>query len=263
MDEEKAEMACEKSILLTGWKQLLKMYLAALSSGIALGFFLIKLLHVPPELVFQLSSGRVSHVVTVFDAGMRLGIDQGVLIFTWNVLAALVSMGFFFCFHLFDPLKYQNPPRFLRKIIRGQKPMTLLCYLPGCRTIDSENIRRLYVWLMIPLLGVLMLGLESGMLMTVGSDSLKDLFFSFLTFLPHGIIEIPAFTLAGAVTYAGHLLVKEEVRKLGEGEIFLRLNRYQQSLQPLLIASVVTVMLFGAAMIEAHVTTRLAQYLFR
>lgn len=144
----------------------------------------------------------------------------------------------------------------------GQKRMKLLCYLPGCRAIESENIRRLYVWLMIPLLGILLLGLESGLLMTVGTHSLKDFFLSFLTFLPHGIIEIPAFTLAGAVTYAGHLLVKNEVENGAGSEIFTRLHEYRKTLNPFMTGIGVTGVLFLAAMIEAHVTTRLAEFLF-
>ncbi len=93
-------MAFNKSLLFTGWKQLLKMYLAALSSGVVLGLLLIQVFHVPAEIVFRFSSSRVAHAATVFDAGVAMGIDQGVLIFVWNVSAALVSMGFF----LFSPV---------------------------------------------------------------------------------------------------------------------------------------------------------------
>ncbi len=140
--------------------------------------------------------------------------------------------------------------------------MKLLCYLPGCRAIEKENIRRLYVWLMIPLLGIVLLGLESGLMMTVGINSVTDLFLSLLTFLPHGIIEIPAFTLAGAVTYSGHLLVKREVVQGDDGELFSHLRVYRQNVNPAVLAAVVAAALFLAAMIEAHFTTRLAQYLF-
>lgn len=143
----------------------------------------------------------------------------------------------------------------------GQKRMKLLCYLPGCKIIEEENLRRLYVWLMIPLLGIMLLGVESGLLLSLGVNSIQGLLWSFLSFLPHGIIEIPAFTLAGAVTYTGHLLVKNEVGEQGEKRVFLSLKEYQRSLQPVRLITVVIISLFLAAMIEAHFTTKLVEYL--
>lgn len=255
-------MAFDKSLLFTGWKQLLKMYLASLAVGVVCGLLLIQVFHVPAELVFQLSSSRVAHAAAVFDAGVSLGIDQGVLIFVWNVSAAFVSMGFFFCFPLFDAEHRYDFPQIVRKMVLGQRPMKLLCYLPGCRSIERENLRRLYVWLMVPLLGIMLLGLESGLMMTVGIHSVTDIFLSFLAFLPHGIIEIPAFTLAGAVTFSGHLLVKNEVGKDGDRGIFSQLRLYRQTVNPVRLMVAVSVALLLAAMVEAHITTKLVQYLF-
>lgn len=85
-------------MLLFGWKKLLIMYLAALSAGIISGLLLIKVFQVPAELVFRFSSGRIAHAAKVFDAGVSVGIDQGLMIFLWNAVAALVSMGFFSVF---------------------------------------------------------------------------------------------------------------------------------------------------------------------
>ena len=63
-------MAFNKSLLFIGWKQLLKMYLAALAVGLVLGLLLIQVFHVPAEFVFKISSSRVAHAATVFDKGV-------------------------------------------------------------------------------------------------------------------------------------------------------------------------------------------------
>lgn len=84
-----------KKTLLYGWMKLLKMYLAMLFAGLACGLTLIKLFGVSPEVVFQFSSKRIAYAATVFDAGVEMGVDQGILIFCWNAAAAVISMAFF------------------------------------------------------------------------------------------------------------------------------------------------------------------------
>ncbi len=88
--------------------------------------------------------------------------------------------------------------------------MKALCYLPGCLRIEEESIRRLYVWLSIPLLGIILLGAECGFIVSTAAYITGSYFIGFVAFLPHGIIEIPAITLAGAVAFSAHILMKED-----------------------------------------------------
>lgn len=243
------------SLFYKAWGHLLRGYLFSLCISFVFGLMLLYVFHLEPGAIFQASSTRISYVVPVFDAGVGLGLDLGFIIFLWNSGGALVTMLFFFAYKLFDPERLAQPPRLLRTILCGKQPMRLLCYLPGCRAVEKEHLRRLYVWLMIPFLGIILLGFESGMMLAVGKELQGSYLASFISFLPHGIIEIPAIALAGAVTFSGHLLVKEQVYSVTSAQLFNKLAAYEKRLPAKKLAVAVVAALFAAGMIEAHVTT--------
>ena len=67
--------------------------------------------------------------------------------------------------------------------------MKLLCHLPGCSKIEVESLRRLYVWLLVPLLGIVLLGLESGLQVATAGEIIGSLSAAVISLLPHGLIE--------------------------------------------------------------------------
>ena len=244
-------------LLYAAWKRLVLAYLISLICGMAAGSALLNFAHVPPGALFELSTKRLSYAMPVMEAGAAAGIDGGILLFLWNCAGALATISFIYLAGLFNPLKISMRPRVLRKLFCHPAPMKLLCFLPGCLKIEAESLRRLYVWLMVPMIGVILLGTETGL----SASTSKLIFGSFqvgiLSLAPHGIIEIPAFALAGAVAYSGHLWVKSREPGNQIGRIFGDLETYRRTLPIKKIALCVTGGLLIAAMIEAHLTPML------
>ncbi len=238
--------------------RLITVYLVFVLSGFAAGFVVINFFGVPPAAVFKTSSTRISQVAPIFQAGVDYGIAQWLLIFAWNSLAGLVSIALFYLFPLFDPGRAGQPPRFLRKIIIGQKTMKMLCYLPGCRRIDQEHLRRLYVWLMVPLLGMTLLGLETGMMLAASREHFNNYLTAVMAFLPHGIVEIPAIAAAGAVPVSGHFLMSKNIA--GGGQIFPLLEAHKAELPIRQITLAVILGLCLAAFIEARITPSIISF---
>jgi uncharacterized membrane protein SpoIIM required for sporulation len=246
-----------QNVLFAAWKKLILAYLISFAGGMAAGQILLNFVHLAPETLFDLSTKRLSYALPVMEAGAKAGIDGGILLYLWNCAAALATISFIYSATLFNPLKTTQRPRALRKLFCSPTPMKLLCLLPGCLKIKTESLRRLYVWLMVPLIGMILLGAETGL----SASTAKLLFGSFqsgiLSLAPHGIIEIPTFSLAGAVAYSGHLLIKPQAPGNHIGQVFEGLEAHRNALPIKRIVLSVIGGLLVAAMIEAHLTPML------
>jgi uncharacterized membrane protein SpoIIM required for sporulation len=250
-------MQTSQSLLFVAWKKLIVAYVLALIIGLVAGTLLVKIGQVKPERIYELSTKRLSYALPVLDMGSRHGIDSGLLLFVWNSIGALISMSFVYSAALFDPRHIGRPPRAIRKIFGGRTRMKMLCYLPGCTKIEEESLRRLYVWLMVPLLGTILLGIESGLSVSTSAFIFGSFFSSIIALVPHGLIEIPALSLAGAVTYSAHLLVKEQARRNMTRTVFQLMDRHKKALPTTAIGLWVIGGLLLAGWIEAHVTPRI------
>lgn len=242
------------NFLFAAWKKLVLAYLVSFAGGMAAGSGLLNLVHLAPETLFELSTKRLSYALPVLETGTKAGIDGGILLFLWNGAAALATISFIYSAVLFNPLQAGQRPRALRKLFCNPAPMKLLCFLPGCLKIKTESLRRLYVWLMVPLIGMVLLGTETGL----SASTAKVIFGSFhtaiLSLVPHGIIEIPAFALAGAVAYSGHLRIRAQAQNSQIDRVFGDLEAYKKSMPIKKIALCAVGGLLIAAMIEAHLT---------
>jgi hypothetical protein len=114
--------------------------------------------------------------------------------------------------------------------------MKLFCYLPGCAKIEEESLRRVYVWVMVPLLGIILLGIESGLSVSTAAYIFGSFFSAIIALLPHGLIEIPTLALAGAVTYSAHLLVKEQARRNMTRVVFQQIEAHRKPCRSIKIA---------------------------
>lgn len=240
--------------LIVAWVRLLRIYLIAFGCSFLAGLLLINYFGILPETIFTASSTRLSYVIPIFDAGVNAGIDQGIIIFLWNSSGALITLSFLYFSGLFNPKDQINFPKLLRNIFCGKHRMKLLCFLPGCKRVEEESVRRLYVWLMIPLLSMLILGVESGLIVATGKDFFGSYFASIMALLPHGIIEIPAVSLAGAVTFSGHLLVKKEMQLVEVSQLFDVLKEHRKVIPVVKICALVVGGLAIAGALEAHFT---------
>ncbi len=232
-------------------------YIISAAAGMVFGTVLLNLIKIAPETIFEISTKRISYALPVISMGTEAGLDAGILLFVWNSVGALATISFIFTAPLFNPLNMDRSPRVIRNVFCNRSRMKLLCFLPGCMKIEQEPLRRLYVWLMIPLIGMILLGIETGL----SISTTKTIFGSYLTgitsLLPHGIIEIPAIAMAGAVTFSGHLLIKPTISSNPIGKTFQELDSHRKSMPITIVALAVIFCLLLAGMIEAHVTHRL------
>lgn len=180
--------------------------------------------------------------------------DRGVLLFIWNTLGSLATISFLYTASLFNPDNISLFPKTIRKSFCGRKRMKMLCYLPGCQKIDKEPLRRLYVWLMIPWLGMILLGIESGMTVSTSSYLFGSYMIGFASLVPHGIIEIPTISFAGAVTFAAHILVKIKVKRNKTAQVFENVDNYVREVPFLKVVIIVVTFLMIAGLLEGHVT---------
>ena len=242
------------SLLFNAWARLLRAFLITFALSFTTGIIFIQLLDIAPEAILEVSTKRVSYVFPVLQAGAEYGIDKGLFLFIWNTLGACITISFLYTSTLFNPVNMSHFPQTLRKIFCGRKRMKLLCFLPGCKMIEEESLRRLYVWLMVPWLGLVLLGMECGLTVSTVSTISGSYLVGVLSILPHGIIEIPAFAFAGAIPFGGHLFVKGEVRVGRNDDIFSNLEDYRDSLPLGKCLLIITACLFAAGIVEAHVT---------
>ena len=247
-------------LMFTAWKKLVIAYGIAMIGSMLLGSGLIWFTGTAPETVFELSTRRLAYAFPVLDAGSRAGIDSGLLLFIWNAAGAMVTISFIYTATLLNPQDLAVRPHRIRKLFCGKSRMRLLCFLPGCSQIEAEPVRRLYVWLMIPLLSLVLLGIESGLALSTAKYIFGSYWTGILAMLPHGILEIPAFALAGAVTYSAHLMIREKAHRLETGAVFQELQEYQKQLPIKKTATLVVLTLLLAGLCEAHITTALVKW---
>jgi uncharacterized membrane protein SpoIIM required for sporulation len=110
---------------------------------------------------------------------------------------------------------------------------------------------------MVPLLGILLLGLESGLSVATATHIFGSFFTAIIALLPHGLIEIPTLALAGAVTYSAHLLVSKQAQNIQTRTIFQQIKNHTNAIPITKIALGVIGGLFLAGLVEAHVTQRI------
>lgn len=242
------------SLFLNAWVRLLVAYFVSFFLSFAVGIFFIKFLRIPPEAIFEISTKRISYVFPILETGAELGMDRGLLLFVWNTIGSLITISFLYTAPLFNPDNISLFPQTIRKAFCGTKKMKILCYLPGCHSIDEEPLRRLYVWLMIPWLGMVLLGLESGMTVSTSSYLFGSYLVGFASMIPHGIIEIPTISFAGAVTFSAHILVKEKVKRSITVRIFENLDRFISEVPLRKIIIIVISFLMIAGLVEGHIT---------
>jgi Stage II sporulation protein M len=248
------------ALLNRAWKRIVLAFVAAFAFGLVVGIGLTQTAHLSPQSVYAVSTKRLSYAFPVFELGARAGIDPGILVFAWNALGALATISFIFTGAWFNPQQSESSPRALRKFFCSKRKMKLLCFLPGCRRIEAEAVRRLYVWLMVPLIGMVLLGMESGLSVSTAPRIFGSYFIGMVSLLPHGIFEIPAFALAGAVAYSAHLLIAKETSSKQNEAVFDALEAYRKTLPIKKIALLVIGGLLVAALIEAHVTPLLLNH---
>ncbi|WP_372682176.1 stage II sporulation protein M [Desulfosarcina sp.] len=254
-------METTPALLFKAWKRLVGAYVLSLAVGFLAGVLLVKVGNIQPERIFQLSTERLSYVLPVLDMGSRHGIDKGILLFFWNTIGALITMSFIYTAALFDPVHIGLPPRVVRKIFCGKTRMKILCYLPGCAKIEAESLRRLSVWVMVPLLSMILLGIESGLSVSTAAFIFGSFYSSFIALLPHGLIEIPTLSLAGAVTYSAHLMVNKQGPINTTRTVFQQMDVHRNAMPIMRIVLLVIGGLFLAGWVEAHVTLRIVDSL--
>jgi hypothetical protein len=248
------------SFFWTAWKKIVLAYAVGVGLGILIGTVLVHVANIAPHTVYEVSAKRLSFALPVFTSGAQAGIDTGLLLFAWNTLGALATMSFIHTAAWFNPKQMGASPKAIRKFFCSKRPMKLLCFLPGCRRIPEESVRRVFVWLMVPLIGMVLLGMESGLSIATSRGIFGSYFIGIISLLPHGIIEIPTFALAGAVAYSAHLRIREDTAFAHSEPVFKTLSAYRTTIPLRKIALIVIIGLLVAGVVEGHVTGALLNH---
>lgn len=248
-----------KLLLYKAWVKLIMAFAVSFAMSLLAGVLLINLLSVDPGKIFEISTKRISIAASIFDKGLNLGIDKGILIFAWNSLGSLITISFVYTASLLNPNEVSIFPRGVRKLLCGEKRMKLLCYLPGCLAIEEESLRRLYVWLIIPLLAIILLGAECGLIVSTSARINGSYLIGLVALLPHGIIEIPSIAMAGSVAFSAHMLMKEDAYTETTKVVFEKVSIYRNGMPIRRIALSVVFCLLIAGLIEAHLTQRMVE----
>ncbi len=254
-------METHRPLLYRAWKRLIIAYLLSFAVSLMIGALLVKMGGAEPQALFEASTKRLSYAMPVLEKGTRLGLDLGVLLFAWNTAGALATLSFIYTATLFNPYHKDLAPRKVRRIFCGTTRMKLFNFLPDCRKIQDESLRRLYVWVMVPLLGMILLGAESGLTAATTTHLFGSFWVALVAFLPHGIIEIPAISLAGAVAYSAHLLIARPARSNRIGPVFQTIVAHRNAMPMKTIVMSVVACLLVAGWVEAHVTRQIVENL--
>ncbi|MBC2716634.1 MAG: hypothetical protein HF978_15120 [Desulfobacteraceae bacterium] len=249
-----------KALMLQAWLKLIRAYLVSFAASLAVGYILIEWFQLDPQKLFEITTKRLAVAGSIFEKGMKFGIDPGILLFIWNSLGALATISFIYTASLINPRNITQFPRGLRKSLVGKSRMKALCFLPGCAKIEEEPVRRLYVWLMVPLLGIILLGAECGFIVSTATHLFGSYLIGIMSLGPHGIIEIPVISLAGAITFSGHLLVKDAAGNNPANDVFDFVQTYRNKLPIRTIALFVILCLLIAGFIEAHITHKMVDF---
>jgi uncharacterized membrane protein SpoIIM required for sporulation len=73
---------------------------------------------------------------------------------------------------------------------------------------------------MVPLLGIILLGIESGLQTATAGEIGNTWLTAAVSLLPNGLIEIPTFTLAGAFVFSAHLHVRKTAQRSLNRDVF-------------------------------------------
>ena len=247
----------DKHLILRAWIRLIIAYGIAFVLSVAVGMLFTHIDQKNAETLFNLATKRLTYVYPILEWGTSTGLDLGIVLFVWNSLAALAILSFSHTAAWFNPKHRHRFPRALRAIFCTGAKMKLLCYLPGCQQIAAEPLRRLYLWLAVPFYGVILLGFENGLSVSSGAAISGSFSIAIISLLPHGIIEIPTICLAGAVSFAAHLFIKEGKLIHDMEKTFHTIDAYRQRVPIKTITVLVITALFIAAMVEAHFTINL------
>lgn len=242
------------ALFYSAWRRLIVAYLLSFGLSFVCGILFIEIFRVAPETLFEISTKRLSYAVPVFDFGAKLGIDNGIVLFAWNGLGALATISMLYAAPLFNPDNLSLFPQTIRRAFCGTRKMKLLCFLPGCSVIEEEAHRRVYVWLMVPWLGMILLGVESGLTVSTSAHLFGSYVMGIVSLIPHGVVEIPAISFAGAVTFAAHLLVRKHGGGERDGALFAELENYKRKVPLQKCVPVVLLFLLIAGLVEGHVT---------
>lgn len=245
------------SFFINAWKKIVIAYMLSCVLGFVLGSLFIYLGNVDPVTVLDVSTKRISYAVPVMNRIVQFGVDSGIFLFIWNSIAAMATISFIYTADWFNPHHAEAAPAAIRKFFCTKKKMKFLCFLPGCRRFQEESLRRLYVWLMVPLLGMILLGLESGMSISTSKFVFGSYVAGVIAFIPHGIVEIPAFSLAGAMAFSAHLMIKKRREYTDSKAVFNEVEIHRKKLPLRRIVFMVIGGLLVAGLIEAHVLSKI------
>jgi hypothetical protein len=251
----------KEQMILAAWRHGLKVFFVALPIGYLVGLIIITILPIKPEGLFHASTIGVRNVaVPLTEQAAASGLDPTIGVFAVNGFVALVLSSFLFISPLFNPVFWESRHPIVRKLLFDDPTIRLLSALKGYRTIPDPRLRPVFAGLLVaPMTGVVALGLMIGVLLVavpsfVGAKT--ALVIAYL--LPHGLFEIPALILAASVPVSAYLEVRSSLERGDVGATFDRLKELRAARRIRLAIGTSLGLLLLAALVEVHLTERIA-----
>ena len=249
------------------WARLIVMLVVAMVFAYALFWGLAAAGLINPESALKAASVGVRNVsLPLVHAGAERGIDPSIVIFGVNSVAAAVMAMLLFAAPLIDPNVKSGFPRLVRGLLTKEDPIDramfrLLRAAPSFRAVGVKELRPLYVWLrLIPPCVMVALGFEIGTIWAAAAEILQSFRVSTATLMPHGLFEIPALALAGALPYGAYRAVRGDMEAGRSAEVFAAIRRAIRSRAVWGRVAGVVVLLIVAAWVEIHVTPLVARW---
>ena len=212
-----------------------------------------------PKVLFNGLTMGIRHVGTpLVQSGMRIGIDQGVMIFFCNLVAALLIVALVYWVRLLNPDCSGRPWHGLRHRLQRDRSANLLQKIPPFADIASPQLRLTsFLLLGAPLIAALTLGVLAGALLGTAHLLSASPLIALAYILPHGLPELAALLLACSIPVSIWMQIR-----LAEGQnsgptVFGFIERAIASPQFQQDLKMIINLLLIAGLTEAHLTGRI------
>ncbi len=250
-------------IIFRGWRYLMARLLLSAVLSYVLILWLTEIGVLSPARTPETTTAGIRYVGRpLLEYGMRLGIDEALIIFLSNSLVAMLIVSALSLTAHGVPGKLSARFPFFVKATWKRPHADVLRLLPGCRDISDPRLRLTYFCLFVtPMLSMIFFGVMIGSVLASGQYVFGSLVAVLALIVPHGVFEVPMIVLAAAIPFSGYLLVQKGVASGRPNGVIREINRFKSSFQLQVCLLVVFSFLWVSAVVESIFTQQVANWL--
>jgi|GEM_PF-3912477 len=231
--------------------------------GLLIAWALVHFAGIRPDRIFAFSTAGIHYVARpIMDTGATLGVNPALVLMGLNLVATAALASPLWYTPLFDPRRMHLFPSGLRRVIIHDPTLVAFRPFPGFRAIPDPELRPIFAWLyFLPLFPVGVLGTIIGMATASACIVFRSIPLVAGYLLPHGMLEIPAILLGGALPVGAYFAVHNTLRQGRTDVVFSILAERRKFLSVCRILTLIVLLLGTAAAIEAYFTESFALWL--